>query len=143
MSDITLTIKTLQEWPDQPAQTIEFVSEGKYYQKNGSAYIAYRETELSGLAGHKTVLMIKPDSVIMRRYGAAPLNLNFQLGQRATTEYKTPYGVFQLDYCTEQIRCQLTAAQGEIRVVYQLSLNRQAAAQHTLDISYHAISTDE
>ncbi len=138
MKDIMLTVKSVQKSNGAEPLEIEFVSTGKYYKKNGCHYIIYEETELSGLAGHKTSLKVTPDSVTMRRYGAMPVLMYFQVGQRQTTDYQTPYGAIKIDYLTTALDCQLLADEGNINIQYQLTMNSLEQAMHQLNISYQA-----
>ncbi len=136
MNAIILTVKSVQTAAGEAPLEIEFVSEGKHYQKNGYDYIVYRETELSGLAGHKTSLKIKADSVTMRRYGALPITLNFAVGKRQTADYPTPYGAIKIEYLTEALSCQLAADGGHICIDYALTMNDAQRAKHRLEINY-------
>ena len=73
MKDIMLKItgKQINRNNEIEEDTVEFMTEGKLYKKNGSTYIVYEETEMSGLEGVKTTLRIDDASgdVKMKRFG--------------------------------------------------------------------------
>ena len=54
MKDITLKIIGKQSYDDMEEEQMEFVTDGRFYVRGGSAYIIYDESEVSGLAGCKT-----------------------------------------------------------------------------------------
>ena len=57
MKDITLKIIGKQSYDDMEEEQMEFVTDGRFYVRGGSAYIIYDESEVSGLAGCKTCLL--------------------------------------------------------------------------------------
>ena len=53
MKDITLKITGKQYSADQEEDQMEFITEGKLYEKNGALYLIYEESEFSGMPGLK------------------------------------------------------------------------------------------
>ena len=49
MKDITLKIIGKQSYDDMEEEQMEFVTDGRFYVRGGSAYIIYDESEVSGL----------------------------------------------------------------------------------------------
>ncbi len=142
MHEIILNVKSVQESRGAEPLIIEFVSEGKHYQKNGYHYIIYQETELSGLAGHKTSLRLAADSVTMRRYGEMPITMLFQVDQHHSADYYTPYGAIKIDYFTTALACQLSTERGSISIQYQLTINGLEQSTHQLDINYRSAAAN-
>ena len=71
MKDITLKIIGKQSYDDMEEEQMEFVTDGRFYVRGGSAYIIYDESEVSGLAGCKTTIRVDDRSVKMKRIGEA------------------------------------------------------------------------
>ena len=73
MKDIMLKIVGKQVMKDgkgdSEEQVMEFMTEGQLYERNGSTYLMYKETELSGMEGCTTSLKISGDTVRMKRFG--------------------------------------------------------------------------
>ncbi len=136
MNDITLRVKSVQKSSGEEPLEMEFITEGKHYHRNGFDYIKYDETELSGLAGHRTILKIGKACVIMRRYGELPIAMRFCVGERESADYHTPYGSIKIEYLTDDISCQLQHDAGEIVIKYTLAMNGFKEVAHTLNISY-------
>ncbi len=143
MNNITLHVKSVQKSSGEEPLEIDFITEGKHYQRNGYDYIKYEETELSGLAGHRTILRIGRDCVVMRRYGEMPIALHFCVGQREDANYHTPYGAIKIEYLTDEIDYQLDDNSGEIVVKYTLAMNGFKEVSHVLNISYKVTLNDK
>lgn len=88
---------------DGQEETIELISEGKYY-KDGDVYIAeYEESELSGMEGTKTTLVVEKDSLNIIRRGTTISDLVFKKGSAHTAYYTTPYGTLEITVSTNKM----------------------------------------
>ena len=67
MKDIMLKIVGTQN-VDNDTDTIEFMTEGRIYQKGDATYIVYEESKFSGLEGCKTTVKVSGDKVKMFRF---------------------------------------------------------------------------
>ncbi len=106
MSQVMLKIVGTQTSLDGEENTIELVTEGKYYEKNESIYLVYDESELSGMEGSTTTLKIDDDKnrkVMMKRFGTNESKLIFEKGVRHKSTYKTMYGNMDMEIVTNQI----------------------------------------
>ena len=139
MLRVLITVKAIQKSLGEPADTIEFTTEGKMYQRSGAYFLVYEESELSGFPNHKTTLKIHSDYVAMRRYGASNSDMHFEKGKREDSEYETPYGVFKLETLTHKLEMTLGDLAGEVNIEYALSIQGVHEAVHTLIISYRAV----
>ena len=75
MKDITLKIVGKQVFEDAEEDQIEFITEGKLYEKGDSLYLIYEESEFSGMPGCKTSLKVTGNCLRMKRLGT-PASLN-------------------------------------------------------------------
>lgn len=138
MLPILLTVKSVQKAMGEPAQEIEFTTEGKYYQRGEAIFLVYEETELSGFPNHKTTLKILEDIVDMRRFGESQAHIRFEKGVRENSEYETPYGVFKLETLTHKLEVNLGERSGEVVIEYALAIQGLHEAVHKLLIRYRA-----
>ena len=67
MKDIMLRIIGKQITADMEEEQLEFITEGKLYERAGSLYLVYEESEFSGMPGCKTSLRLTGDRVRMKR----------------------------------------------------------------------------
>jgi uncharacterized beta-barrel protein YwiB (DUF1934 family) len=140
MKDIMLKIVSRQVTNDGtgPAdeQVMEFATEGQLYERNGSTYLLYKETEMSGLEGCTTSLKVKGETVRMKRYGEMlPIDtvMEFQKGQRYEGMYETPYGAFQMEILTNSVDNRLH--EGALNIDYAISLKGLVETHSQLNIT--------
>ena len=120
--DVIISIRGLQEQDGQTGDPITLVTPGRFYRKNDSYYISYEESELTGLAGTRTTLRVKPDYVKLVRTGLYPSELLFQLGKRHMSLYHTDYGDLSIVVSTNHIRNTLTDDGGDLDVQYTVEV---------------------
>ena len=120
--DVIISIRGLQEQDGEAGDPITLVTPGRYYRKNDCYYISYEESELTGLAGTRTTLRIKPDYVKLVRTGLYPSELQFELGKRHMSLYHTDYGDLSIVVSTNHIRNTLTDDGGDLDVQYTVEV---------------------
>ena len=97
MKDIMLKITgktvTQDEGSEKHENIMEFVTAGQLYRRGTTTFIKYPESELSGLEGCTTSLIITKDKVKMRRTGqalAADTEMEFKKASASTACTKRP-----------------------------------------------------
>lgn len=138
MKDITLKITGKQFSGNEREEKMEFVTDGKMYEKNGSRYIIYEESEFSGFPGCKTALKFTDESIRMKRIGqnvGIGMEFIFEEGKRFSSEYRTPYGNFDMEVLTKSLIGRLDdEGTGEVSIDYQVSLNGVTEGRNELII---------
>lgn len=138
MKDITLKITGRQISADNEEDKMEFVSEGRLYEKNNSLYIIYDESEFSGFPGCRTALKFTGDTVKMTRIGKAAgigMEFVFEEGRRFSSEYRTPYGIFDMEVLTKSLKGRLSEeGTGRIDIDYEVSFNGAREGRNGLTI---------
>ncbi len=135
MKSVILKIKGSQMPVGEEEDTIELMTEGKFYERNNAKYIVYEESELSGMDGCTTTLKILEDKIEMRRFGNATSQLVFEKGKRHVTNYSTPYGNFRMEILTKKLEYELTQEdKGTISIEYRISLQGLSEGTNKLDI---------
>lgn len=138
MKDITLQIIGKQQYEEGEEDQMEFVTDGKLYVRNGSVYIMYDESEVSGMNGCTTTIKLKEQSVKMKRSGEAGFQteLYFETGKRFNSVYETPYGPVGVEVLTHFVKndFDIEAGKGLIDVQYQVSMEGLAEGRNTLTI---------
>ena len=120
--DVIISIRGLQEQDGEAGDPITLVTPGRFYRKNDSYYISYEESELTGLAGTRTTLRVKPDYVKLVRTGLYPSELVFELGKRHLSLYHTEFGDLSIVVSTQSIHSTLTDDGGELDVKYAVEV---------------------
>ena len=135
MKSVKLKIKGRQTNTEGEESVIELITEGKLYSKNGSLYIVYDETEISGMEGSTTTLKIQNHKVSMKRFGNNTSSLIFEKGQSHRTEYMTAYGDMTLEVVTEKVDVNISeSGKGNIDLSYRINLSESMESNNHLTI---------
>lgn len=140
MKDILLKIIGKQVTANDIEEDIlEFMTEGKLYEKDGAMYLLYKESELSGMEGCTTTLKIKDGLIRMRRFGEQiPIDtvIEFEKGRRFEGFYDTPFGAVEMEVLTNDIVNNLTYENGKgtLNIDYDISLRGLTEGRSKLDI---------
>ena len=138
MKDITLKIIGKQFSTENGEDQMEFVTEGKMYERNGSTYLVYEESEFSGMPGCKTTLKLTDTCIRMKRIGKGAVygaEFVFEKGKRFTSNYRTPYGDFSMEVLTNDVVNNLTEeGLGDIHIDYHVSLSGMTEGRNCLSI---------
>lgn len=138
MKDIMLKITGKQFSGDISEDQMEFITEGKLYEKGDSTYLIYDESEFSGFPGCKTTLKLTGDCIRMKRTGSEVgfgMEFIFEKGKRFNSKYHTPYGNLDMEVLTNDVVNNLTEEGfGDINIDYHVSLNGMAEGRNRLKI---------
>ncbi len=135
MINVVVTIVGTQRDALGEENSIELVTAGHYYEKNGVRYIVYKDTEISGLEGVSTMLKIYEEHVVLVRMGNVKYQQQFRLGEKSHSSYVTPYVTMSMGILTQNIEMDLHNSVGTIRIRYELEINGQWQSTNTLSIS--------
>lgn len=135
MIEVTIKIKSTQTAADGDENTIELMTEGKYYEKNNCIFLVYDESELSGMEGSTTTLKIKDQQVMMKRFGTNESELVFEEGKSHATLYRTPYGAMDMEVDTSEVVVSMGEdCIEEIGLCYDINISKKTETKNTLSI---------
>lgn len=135
MKRVTLKIKGTQIDVNGEKNEIELITEGKFYIKNGSYYLVYNETELSGMEGSTTTLKIENEKVSMKRFGSNSSALIFEEGIKHKSLYQTFYGDMSMEVVTKKIDVNISEmGKGKVDLFYRLNMSNMIESQNRLSI---------
>lgn len=133
--DVIISIVGTQTYDEDDKDTIELVTDGKYFQKNGETNLTYMESELTGLAGTKTTFTINPDAVVLSREGALNTRMIFEVGKKHYFLYDTPYGAATMGVNTSRIRQRLGENGGDMEIEYVVDFDHTVIGKNTFKIN--------
>lgn len=139
MKDIMLKIIGKQVTIESEEQQLEFVTEGKYYEKGDSVYLVYDESQFSGMEGCTTSLKITGNKIRMKRYGdtiGLDTEIEFEKGKRFKGYYDTPFGSVEMEVLTNEIvnNIKISEGSGSVNIDYHISLRGLSESRSRLDI---------
>lgn len=135
MKDVMITVRSRQSQPDgSDEDSIELVTEGKYYHDDEKTVISYEESEITGFGGCTTTFSVYPDRIIMNRDGNGSSDMIFDSERRHQYYYETPVGSMMLGVVTLSSKSQLHNSGGSLEVHYLLDLDNKVFSRNSFVI---------
>ena len=139
MKDVLISITGSQHAPGDPPvmnedNTIQLVTDGRYQFGEGSCWLSYRESPLTGMEGTTTTFMVKGDGVTMVRKGAVNGELRFQKGERHCFLYNTPFGCMNMGIRTHRLKTNLGEHGGSMDIIYTVDMNEVPLGKNVFQI---------
>jgi uncharacterized beta-barrel protein YwiB (DUF1934 family) len=128
--NVIISVKGTQSYADTDENRLELVTEGKYYRKDNTYYITYKESEMTGMEGTTTTLKVKDGTVTLMRFGSVNSQFIFQKGQKHISYYDTTYGAFTISVFTNSMDISINDSGGEIKVDYELEVDNNKSGEN-------------
>ena len=135
MKDVWISITNRQRAEQGVEDTMVFDTDGYYFFDDGIGVLSYQESELTGLEGTRTSVMVMPDQVVIDRDGTLTGRMVFREGTRDTFPYSTPYGVLPLGIDTRRIRHCFNENGGDVEIDYIANLAHTFVTKNHFRIS--------
>lgn len=122
--DVLVTVRGLQMTPDGD-DTIEVVTSGKYYERDGKRYLFYDEIGDDAGTIVKNIIQMDDRHVEVRKKGIVNARMNFERENKLVSLYETPYGQMELGIYTRDISVKEETDRIELKLDYVLEINNQ------------------
>ena len=122
MKDVVISINSIHRFEDREEDRVEFTTDGQYRFEDGTGYISYQETDVTGLEGTETCVEVHPDEVVVDRRGSITSRMVFRRGEQNRFQYETPFGMATLGMDTKRIRHDIGADGGSVEIDYVLNV---------------------
>ena len=93
---VILRIHTLQGGGPEEDMEMRFVTEGERWTDEAGTHLKYTESEISGLDGTRTEVILHNGTVAVHRDGEFGTDFLFAMGKTSESVYETPFGRLQL-----------------------------------------------
>ena len=134
MKDVVISIHSRNDL-DGEEDTIDFVTDGLYTYDGEVACLTYLETEVTGMEGTRTSVMVLPDKVVVDRDGAVMSRMVFQEGLKNSFLYDTPYGSATMHMDTRGIRSRFDNNGGKMEIEYLLDLEHAMVSRNRFQVT--------
>ncbi len=126
----------MNEVENEEHETIEVLSPGTYFFKDGKHYVFFEEVA-EGIPGvTKTQIRIQgQDSVEVIKKGALGMNMLFEKDKKNRAYYSTPYGELNMGVCTNDITVEETEDNINVKVEYIMDVNYEPVMESTIRIN--------
>ena len=139
--DVIITIKGLQSFEDADNDSIELVTSGRFYEKNGNYYISYKESELTGLGNTTTTVKVEKNKVTVMRFGDLETHMIFEEGKKHISYYDMGFGSLTVGISTKSIDKSLSDLGGRMKIDYAMEINNAVAGESALCMDIRAAGT--
>lgn len=119
-------------------EVIEVVTPGKFHLGESEFKAVYEESEISGMDGTTTTLIIKDDALILEREGSTTTRMEFKKGEEVVSLYNTPYGMMNINISTKELDIDMDDDGGVIYTKYILGLEGQPGITTELKVKIRA-----
>lgn len=133
--EAVISVKGTQSFGELEAENTQITTVGSFYKRGKFYYLAYDESEITGLPDTKTVIRAADKSVKVTRVGKYPSSMSFELGERNVFMYNTVYGVMSMAIETERVEVALDDSGGSVAVDYTLTIERDIVGHNRLRIT--------
>jgi len=137
--NVIISVKGTQSTDDQVNTIMEFVTEGKYYKRDKAYFITYDESEVTGMSGTTTTLMVMDGIVTLVRAGTINSQFVFQQGQKHISYYDTEFGSFIIGVTANEVDVRIDDNGGEIRIGYQLEIDNTETGENDFWMSIREV----
>lgn len=119
-------------------EVIEVVTPGKFHLGESEFKAVYEESEISGMDGTTTTLVIKDEALILEREGSTTTRMEFKKGEEVVSLYNTPYGMMNINISTKELDIDMDEDGGVIYTKYVLGLEGQPGITTELKVKIRA-----
>lgn len=133
--DVLVSVKGTQ-YMDGENDTMEVITPGVFYEKNGKYYILYDETvmETAEAVTHNMV-KVGPETVEVFKKGIVESRMKFECGKKHTANYMTPMGLIVLGLTTSFLDVETGENTIHVRINYTLEMNGEYISGCSLELS--------
>jgi len=133
---VILSIVGTQKDADGEDNKIELITEGRFYEKDGVYFLEYQETEISGMEGTTTVIIVEKDRVSLERKGTHQSHFIFEKGKKFINSYETPFGNLEMGVFSTQVQSSIGDSEGQLSLQYQLDIGGNYASSNELFVTF-------
>lgn len=130
IKDVLISINSIQGSDREDEDRMEFITDGQFSFDNGVSTLSYMESEVTGLEGTRTKLMIMPDEVVMDRDGCVTSRMVFKEGLKNSFLYNTPYGTATMGVNTHRIRHSFDENGGNMEIDYVVDMEHAVVTRN-------------
>lgn len=135
MKQAVISINSIHCCEEREEDSVEFTTDGVYSFRDGTGYICYLESEVTGLEGTETRVEIHPDAVVVDRRGSITSRMVFRRGEKNSFQYETPFGMATLGMDTKRIRHSFNEEGGNMEIDYVLNVEHALIERNRLTLN--------
>ena len=135
LKDVLISIRSVQDYGGSGEDSMEFVTDGYYFYDDGVGCLSYQESEVTGMEGTRTSVMVGPDQVVVDRDGTVNSRIVFREGLKNSFLYRTPWGNATFGLDTRKIRQDFGETGGKMEIDYVLDMEHAVVTRNLFQIT--------
>ena len=120
-------------------QVVEVITPGTFEILENGFKATYEESEISGMQGTMTSIIIADEKVILERTGSTETVMTFEKSGSNVCLYNTPYGVLEMTTNTNNLDIEITENGGKVKIEYDLVVSGQDSISTSLKLDIKVI----
>ena len=134
MKDVVIYIRSLfGDGADN--NTIDFTTDGLYTFDGSTACLTYQESEVTGMEGTRTSVIVMPDQVVVDRDGAVTSRMIFRPGEKHAFLYDTPVGSATMHMDTRNMNARFNEHGGHMEIDYVLDMEHAFVSRNQFHLT--------
>lgn len=134
MKDVVISIHTVQSCDMDDEDFVDFTTDGLYTYDGEVGCLTYLESEVTGMEGTRTSVIVMPDQVVVDRDGLITSRMIFKEGERSAFLYNTPYGTATLNINTRRIRRNVGENGGNVEIDYVVDMDHAVVTRNRFQL---------
>ena len=135
MKDVIISINSIHSYGRDEEDKLEFTTDGYYFYEDGTGCLSYMESEVTGMEGTRTSVIVSPQQVVVDRDGLITSRMIFQEGEKNSLLYNTPYGTATMGIDTRKIEQRFDEDGGELEIDYVVDMEHAVVTRNIFQIS--------
>lgn len=134
IKDVVISIHSVQSFDMEDENILDFTTDGLYTYDQGIGCLSYMESEVTGMEGTRTSVLVMPDQVVVDRDGMITSRMIFKEGTRSSFLYNTPFGAATLNVNTRRISHQVGEHGGHVEVDYMVDMEHAVVTMNRFQL---------
>ena len=135
LKDVLISISSTLGLDEDDENRLEFTTDGYYFYDGDVGCLSYMESEVTGMEGTRTSVLVGPDQVIVDRDGTINSRMVFQKGLKSSFQYITPFGTANFGVDTRKIRHSFGENGGDMEIDYVVNMEHAVVTRNKFQIS--------
>ena len=135
MKDVVIYIRTLFGTDGEEQDSIDFTTDGLYTYDGDTACLTYLETDVTGMEGTRTSVMVMPDKVVVDRDGTVTSRMVFRPGEKHAFLYDTPVGSATMHMNTRGLSSRFNEHGGHVEIDYVLDMEHAFVSRNRFKLT--------
>ncbi len=141
--NVLLSIRGLQfEGAVEPG-TIETITRGTYYKRNGSHFVLFEDMMEGSDEVVDSILKFNENEMQLTKKGPINVSMLFEPNRKNFANYETPYGAIQIGIDAKRLEVEEEEEKIALNVDYELEVNYEHLADCSILVEIHATKEKE